>query len=165
MQMFDQFTEYTESLHDIQRSTLIERAQSWMINAAQRHLPYCSFTLEPIAIEVETEKAREEVASEDKTKTRSATKAHIVQSSIYPEGSVVNTRLGKEVVHSVYSDDDLQLQEGKELFKWHIIELRIKYEFDLLTLSHCMAVKFDIDRLRNRHCVPFTAESNRAHAP
>ena len=45
MQLFDQFTEFTESLHDVLRSSLIERAQAWLINAAQRHYPYCTVEL------------------------------------------------------------------------------------------------------------------------
>ena len=68
-----------------------------------------SSELEPIAIEETSEKANMEVASTDMQKRRSATKAHIVHSETYPEGSIVNTRFGKAVVHSVYSDGDLQL--------------------------------------------------------
>ena len=45
MQLFVQYTEYTESLHDALRSSLIERAQAWLINAAQRHYPLCTVEL------------------------------------------------------------------------------------------------------------------------
>jgi hypothetical protein len=41
LQLFDQFTEFTISLHDQKRGALLERAKSVMINATQRHHPYC----------------------------------------------------------------------------------------------------------------------------
>ena len=41
LQLFDQFTEFTISLHDQKRGALLERAKSIMINATQRHHPYC----------------------------------------------------------------------------------------------------------------------------
>jgi hypothetical protein len=40
MQLFEQFTEFTVSLHDQKRKLLLLRAQSWLLNAIQRHYPY-----------------------------------------------------------------------------------------------------------------------------
>ena len=56
-----------------------------------------------------TVKAADIAAATAKPRTRKAATAHVVHSDIFPEGSIVLTRWGKAVVHSVYSDGDLQL--------------------------------------------------------